>query len=197
MTFKLGLTGSIGMGKSTTAGLFAEAGCAVWDADAAVHRLYDTGGAAILPMEALFPDAISDGAVDRAALRTIIAGDPGALKQIEGIVHPLVREDRAQFAAMSDADILVFDIPLLFETGSETEMDAVVCVTVSPEEQEKRVLDRGTMTLDQFRAIRDKQMPNDKKCERSDYVIVTDTLEHARAQVHDVLEQIRKRMTNA
>lgn len=197
MTFKLGLTGSIGMGKSTTAGLFAEAGCAVWDADAAVHRLYDTGGAAVLPMENLFPDAISDGAVDRAALRTIIAGDPGALKQIEAFVHPLVREDRAQFAAMSDADILVFDIPLLFETGSQTEMDAVVCVTVSPEEQEKRVLDRGTMTLDQFRAIRDKQMPNDEKCERSDYVIVTDTLEHARAQVHDVLEQIRKRMTNA
>lgn len=197
MTFKLGLTGSIGMGKSTTARLFIEAGCAVWDADAAVHRLYDTGGAAVRPMEALFPDAISDGAVDRAALRKIIAGDPGALKQIEGIVHPLVREDRAQFAAMTDADILVFDIPLLFETGSETEMDAVVCVTVSPKEQEKRVLDRGTMTLDQFRAIRDKQMPNDEKCARSDYVIVTDTLEHARAQVHDVLEQIRKRMTNA
>lgn len=197
MTFKLGLTGSIGMGKSTTARLFKEAGCAVWDADAAVHRLYDTDGAAVRPMEALFPDAISDGAVDRAALRTIIAGDPGALKQIEAIVHPLVREDRAQFAAMSDAEILVFDIPLLFETGSQTEMDAVVCVTVSPEEQEKRVLDRGTMTLDQFRAIRDKQMPNDEKCERSDYVIVTDTLEHARAQVHDVLEQIRKRMTNA
>lgn len=197
MTFKLGLTGSIGMGKSTTARLFEEAGCAVWDADAAVHRLYDTDGAAVRPMEALFPDAISDGAVDRAALRMIIAGDPGALKQIEAIVHPLVREDRAQFAAMSDADILVFDIPLLFETVSETEMDAVVCVTVSPEEQEKRVLDRGTMTLDQFRAIRDKQMPNDEKCARSDYVIVTDTLEHARAQVHDVLEQIRKRMTHA
>lgn len=185
------------MGKSTTARLFIEAGCAVWDADATVHRLYDTGGAAVRPMEALFPDAISDGAVDRAALRKIIAGDPGALKQIEGIVHPLVREDRAQFAAMTDADILVFDIPLLFETGSETEMDAVVCVTVSPKEQEKRVLDRGTMTLDQFRAIRDKQMPNDEKCARSDYVIVTNTLEHARAQVHDVLEQIRKRMTNA
>jgi len=197
VTFKLGLTGSIGMGKSTTARLFIEAGCAVWDADATVHRLYDTGGAAVRPMEALFPDAISDGAVDRAALRKIIAGDPGALKQIEGIVHPLVREDRAQFAAMTDADILVFDIPILFETGSETEMDAVVCVTVSPKEQEKRVLDRGTMTLDQFRAIRDKQMPNDEKCARSDYVIVTNTLEHARAQVHDVLEQIRKRMTNA
>ncbi|WP_416883882.1 dephospho-CoA kinase [Marivita sp.] len=197
MTFKLGLTGSIGMGKSTTARLFEEAECAVWDADAAVHRLYDTGGAAVLPMETLFPDAISDGAVDRAALRTIIARDPEALKQIEAIVHPLVREDRAQFAAMTDADILVFDIPLLFETGSETEMDAVVCVTVSPEEQEKRVLDRGTMTPEQFHAIRDKQMPNDEKCARSDYVIVTDTLEHARAQVHNVLEQIRKRMTHA
>lgn len=185
------------MGKSTTARLFEEAGCAVWDADAAVHRLYDADGAAIRPIETLFPDAISDGRVDRAALRAIIARDPEALRQIEAIVHPLVREDRAQFAATTNADILVFDIPLLFETGSETEMDAVVCVTVSPEEQEKRVLDRGTMTLDQFRAIRDKQMPNDEKCSRSDFVIETDTLEHARSQVHDVLEQIRKRMTNA
>ena len=185
------------MGKSTTAGLFAEAGCAVWDADAAVHRLYDIGGAAVLPIETLFPDAISGDAVDRAALRAIIARDPGALKQIEAVVHPLVREDRARFAATTDADILVFDIPLLFETRSETEMDAVVCVTVSPEEQEKRVLDRGTMTAEQFRAIRDKQMPNSEKCARSDFVIVTDTVEHARAQVHDVLEQIRKRITDA
>ena len=197
MTFKLGLTGSIGMGKSTTARLFAEAGCAVWDADAAVHRLYDSNGAAVRRIEALFPDAISGGTVDRAALRNIIGQDPNALSQIEGIVHPLVRDDRAQFASMSDAEITVFDIPLLFETGSEDEMDAVVCVTVSPEEQEKRVIERGTMTLDQFRAIRDKQLPNDEKCARSDFVIVTDTVEHARQQVHHVIEQIRKQMTDA
>jgi dephospho-CoA kinase len=197
MTFKLGLTGSIGMGKSTTAQLFAEAGCAVWDADAAVHRLYEEGGAAVSPMEALFPDAISGGSVDRAALRGIIGRDAEALTQIEGVVHPLVRDDRAQFAEMTEADITVFDIPLLFETGSEAEMDAVVCVTVSPELQEKRVMERGTMTREQFLAIRDKQMPNAEKCARSDFVIQTDTLEHAGQQVHDVLEQIRKRMTDA
>ncbi len=195
--FKLGLTGSIGMGKSTTARLFADAGCSVWDADAAVHRLYAKGGAAVRPMEALFPDAISDGTVDRGALRSIIVKHQDALRMIEGIVHPLVRDDRAQFAANADTDVIVFDIPLLFETGGEAEMDAVACVTVSPEKQEERVMERGTMTREQFAAIRAKQMPNDEKCARSDFVIETDTLEHARAQVHDVLEQIRKRMTDA
>lgn len=195
--FKLGLTGSIGMGKSTTARLFADAGCSVWDADAAVHRLYAKGGAAVRPMEALFPDAISDGTVDRGALRSIIVKHQDALRMIEGIVHPLVRDDRAQFAANADTDVIVFDIPLLFETGGEAEMDAVACVTVSPEKQEERVMERGTMTREQFAAIRAKQMPNDDKCARSDFVIETDTLEHARAQVHDVLEQIRKRMTDA
>jgi dephospho-CoA kinase len=195
--FKLGLTGSIGMGKSTTARLFADAGCSVWDADAAVHRLYAKGGAAVRPMEALFPDAISDGSVDRGALRSIIVKRQDALRMIEGIVHPLVRDDRAQFAANADTDVIVFDIPLLFETGGEAEMDAVACVTVSPEKQEERVMERGTMTREQFAAIRAKQMPNDDKCVRSDFVIETDTLEHARAQVHDVLEQIRKRMTDA
>jgi dephospho-CoA kinase len=195
--FKLGLTGSIGMGKSTTARLFADAGCSVWDADAAVHRLYAKGGAAVRPMEALFPDAISDGSVDRGALRSIIVKRQDALRMIEGIVHPLVRDDRAQFAANADTDVIVFDIPLLFETGGEAEMDAVACVTVSPEKQEERVMERGTMTREQFAAIRAKQMPNDDKCARSDFVIETDTLEHARAQVHDVLEQIRKRMTDA
>lgn len=195
--FKLGLTGSIGMGKSTTARLFADAGCSVWDADAAVHRLYAKGGAAVRPMEALFPDAISDGSVDRGALRSIIVKRQDALRMIEGIVHPLVRDDRAQFAANADTDVIVFDIPLLFETGGEAEMDAVACVTVSPEKQEERVMERGTMTREQFAAIRAKQMQNDDKCARSDFVIETDTLEHARAQVHDVLEQIRKRMTDA
>ncbi len=195
--FKLGLTGSIGMGKSTTARLFADAGCSVWDADAAVHRLYAKGGAAVRPMEALFPDAISDGSVDRGALRSIIVKRQDALRMIEGIVHPLVRDDRAKFAANADTDVIVFDIPLLFETGGEVEMDAVACVTVSPEKQEERVMERGTMTREQFAAIRAKQMPNDDKCVRSDFVIETDTLEHARAQVHDVLEQIRKRMTDA
>lgn len=197
MTFKLGLTGSIGMGKSTTAQFFAEQGCAVWDADASVRTLYAQGGAAVSPIGMLFPDAISGGIVDRVALRDLVSQDPDALRQIEDIVHPLVQAERAQFAETATADIVVFDIPLLFETGADREMDAVACVTVSPEEQEKRVLERGTMTRDHFLAIRAKQMPNQEKCRRSDFVIHTDTLEHAHQQVHDVIEQIRKRMTDA
>lgn len=191
MTVRLGLTGSIGMGKSTTARMFADAGCAVWDADAAVHRLYARGGAAVEPIAEAFPAAVREGEVDRAVLRDLISADPSVLKTIEKIVHPLVRDDRAAFASAQTADIVVFDIPLLFETGGESEMDAVVCVTVSPELQEKRVLERGTMTRDQFLAIRDKQMPSVEKCARSDYVVTTETLEGARRQVQDILTQIR------
>ena len=197
MIFRLGLTGSIGMGKSTTAKMFAEEGCAVWDADAAVHRLYAKGGSAVVPMREVFPAAIIDGAVSREALKEIIGADPQALKQIEAIVHPLLGADRADFAQNAAADILVYDIPLLFETGGEKRMDAVACVTVSPQIQRERVMARGTMTAAQFEGIRAKQMPNDEKCARSDYVIETDTLEHARAQVQDVLADIRKRMRDA
>lgn len=197
LMFKLGLTGSIGMGKSTTAKLFAEEGCAVWDADAAVHRLYDTGGAAVAPMQAAFPDAVQNGRVSRDILRAIIASDPGALRVIEQIVHPLVASDRRQFLSQTNADIVVFDIPLLFETGGDAKMDAVACVSVSDDEQERRVLARGTMTRDDFLAIRAKQMPNSEKCARSDYVIVTDTVEHARAQVQSVVRQIRDQLAHA
>ena len=119
MSFRLGLTGSIGMGKSTTATLFAQQGCAVWDADAAVHRLYGRGGAAVAPMAALFPDAVIDGAVSRDALKRIIAQDPQALRQIEQVVHPLLATDRADFIENAKSDILVFDIPLLFETTTK------------------------------------------------------------------------------
>ncbi|SLN69339.1 Dephospho-CoA kinase [Falsiruegeria litorea R37] len=197
MSFLLGLTGSIGMGKSTTAKLFAEMGCAVWDADAAVHRLYAPGGAAVAPMQAAFPDAIVDGAVSRDALRGVIQADPSALKEIEQIVHPLVGQDREQFKAETDADILVFDVPLMFETGGNAAMDAVACVSVSADIQQERVLARGTMSLEQFEQIRAKQMPNDEKCERSDFVIVTDTLDHARQQVQAVVEQIRAGLNDA
>nr|WP_283254959.1 dephospho-CoA kinase [Marivita sp. GX14005] len=193
----MGLTGSIGMGKSTTAEMFADEGCAVWDADAAVHRLYAKGGAAVAPMRAAYPGAVTEDAVDRAALRKIIADDPDALRAIERIVHPLVKADRDMFAAEAQADILVFDIPLLFETGAESEMDAVACVTIPADLQESRVLERGTMDRDAFIAIRDKQMPNAEKCRRSDFVIETDTLEHARCQVRDVVAQIRERMKDA
>lgn len=197
MSFLLGLTGSIGMGKSTTAQMFRDAGCAVWDADAAVHRLYAAGGEAVAPMAAVFPDAIVDGAVSRDALRRIISADSAALRQIEQIVHPLVAADRAAFTSGATADILVFDIPLLFETGGDAAMDAVAVVCVDDDTQESRVMARGTMTRDQFLAIKAKQMPSAEKCARADYVIETDTVEHARAQVHHVIEQIKHRMKHA
>lgn len=197
MTFRLGLTGSIGMGKSTTARMFADAGCAVWDADAAVHRLYAKGGAAVASIRHAFPEAIEDDAVSRPALRDIISKDQAALKQIEAIVHPLVAEDRADFVADASADIIVFDIPLLFETGGEVSMDAVAVVWVSEDMQQERVLARGTMTLEQFNAIKAKQMPVREKRARADFQIETDTLEHASAQVHHVIEQIRSRSQHA
>jgi len=195
--FLLGLTGSIGMGKSTTAKMFAEEGCAVWDADAAVHRLYGKGGAAVAPMAAEFPTAINDGAVSRAALKETIAADATALPRIEAIVHPLVAEDRATFLADAESDIAVLDIPLLFETGGAAAMDAVACVTIPDDVQRDRVLARGTMTEAQFDAIRAKQMPAKEKCARSDYVIETDTLDHARAQVRAVIRDIREKLRHA
>ena len=127
MTFRLGLTGSIGMGKSTTAGFFAAAGIPVWDADAAVHRLYAPGGAAVAPLASLFPEVARDG-IDRMALKSRIS-EPGALARIEAIVHPLVAADRAAFLAETVSDMAVFDIPLLFEKGTEAEMDATLLVT--------------------------------------------------------------------
>ncbi len=197
MSFALGLTGSIGMGKSTTAQMFADEGCALWDADAAVHRLYAKGGAAVEPMRITFPTAIAEDAVSRDALKQIIADNPDALKTIEKIVHPLVAADRASFRSSSSADILVFDIPLLFETGGDAAMDAVACVSISAEEQKRRVMARGTMNEAQFEQIRSKQMPNEEKCARSDFVIVTDTLDHARAQVQDIVRQIRAGLADA
>ena len=197
MMFNLGLTGSIGMGKSTTADLFEAAGCAVWDADAAVHRLYDRDGAAVSALQAQFPDAIRDGRVDRQALKGILSKNPKALTVIESIVHPLVAQDREDFRRNTEADILVFDVPLLFETGGDSEMDAVACVTIDAKTQQKRVLERGTMTLDQFLLIRQKQMPIKEKTERSDYVIVTDTLDHARQQVDAILVDVREKIANA
>lgn len=197
MSFRLGLTGSIGMGKSTTAKLFADAGCAVWDADAAVHRLYSEGGAAVAPMGAAFPSAIENGAVSRDALRDIISNDPSALRVIEQIVHPLVAEDRSKFILESNKAILVFDIPLLFEGGGEKNMDAVACVTIDADTQRARVMERGTMTEAQFEQILGKQMPIDEKLKRSDYIIETDTPEHARAQVAAIIADIEGKIANA
>lgn len=191
--FLLGLTGSIGMGKSTTAQMFVEQGCALWDADAAVHRLYAKGGAAVAPFAASFPEAVIDGAVSRTVLKEIIGRDPTALKRIEAIVHPLLGQDRAAFLKAAQSDIVVLDIPLLFETGGDKRVDATACVLTDDATQEARVMARGTMTRDQFLDIKAKQMPAAEKCFRADYVIETDTVEHARAQVHDIVRDIRSR----
>lgn len=206
MILLLGLTGSIGMGKSTTARLFAEEGCPVWDADAAVHHLYARGGAAVVPIGAAFPEAIEDGAVSRTRLRTILSRDPSALSRIEAIVHPLVARDRADFVQdqrnnltdlAAPALILVLDIPLLFETGADRGMDVTVVVSAPPQVQRARVMDRGTMTAEQFENILKKQMPDAQKRLRADYVIETDTLESARRQVQSVLKDIRQRTAHA
>ncbi|MFQ6546898.1 dephospho-CoA kinase [Aestuariibius sp. 2305UL40-4] len=190
MTVKLGLTGSIGMGKSTTAAMFAEAGVPVWDADAAVHRLYAAGGAAIGPVGEVFPSAIEDGAVSRERLKEIIAGDPGALGRIEAIVHPLVAQDRARFLAGAEAPVVLFDIPLLFETGADAWLDKVIVVTASAEEQRRRVLERGTLSAAEFDAILARQMPDAEKRARADFVIETKSMDHARRRVAEILEEL-------
>ena len=197
MTLLIGLTGSIGMGKSTTARQFEAEGCAVWDADAAVHRLYAKGGDAVAPIADAFPVAVIDGAVSRDALKSIICQDPLALRRIEQIVHPLVAKDRAAFIAATDAKIVVLDIPLLFETGGDSRVDVTVCVSIAAETQKKRVMSRGTMSEDQFGTILAKQMPDAEKRARADYVITTDTPESAAEQVRAVLADIRRRMTHA
>ena len=189
--FRLGLTGSIGMGKSATAALFRAEGVPVWDADAAVHRLYAPGGAAVGPIGALCPQALRDGGIDRDALKRWIAADAGALARIEGIVHPLVAEDRAAFLDRATADIVVLDIPLLFEKGTEREMDAVLLVTAPPAVQRARVLARPGMTEAQFDAILARQMPDREKRARADHIIETLTEDSARACVRARIGYIR------
>lgn len=197
MTYRLGLTGSIGMGKSTTAQMFADEGCALWDADAAVHRAYAPGGPAIAPVGALVPDALRGDRLDRETLRNAIRSDAELLSRIEAVVHPIVRADREQFLRETTADIAVLDIPLLFETGSESDMDAVAVVSVAPDIQKARVLERGTMSEDDFDLILSRQMPDAEKRSKADFVIETDTLEHARAQVKTVVRTIRKGLADA
>ncbi|MBT9385715.1 dephospho-CoA kinase [Pseudooceanicola sp. CBS1P-1] len=197
MSFLLGLTGSVGMGKSTTLKMFAEAGCDVWDADSAVHRLYGPGGAAVAPMKAAFPEAVRDGIVSRETLKRMIADDPSILRKIEQIVHPLVAEDRRIFIERAKSDVAVCDIPLLYENGYEGIFDAVAVVSTDPETQKSRVMARGTMTEDQFELILKKQLPDAGKRARASYVIETRTLPYVREQVAQILEEIRKGQIHA
>jgi dephospho-CoA kinase len=190
--FVLGLTGSVGMGKSTAAGFFAEEGVPVHDADAAVHRLY-AGEAAPL-IEAAFPGTTVGGAVDRTRLATRVLGDPAALKQLEAIVHPLVQASERRFLEDAKArgeKVVVLDIPLLFETGGEERVDAVVVVSAPPEVQRERVLGRPGMTAQKLDAILAQQMPDAEKRRRADFVVDTSqSFDAARAQIRAVLAAV-------
>ena len=192
--FILGLTGSLGMGKSATAKMFADEGVPVHDADAAVHRLYD--GEATGRIEAAFPGTTKDGKVDREKLAKRVLGDAAAIKRLEQIVHPLVAAASARFLAKAErngAPVAVLDVPLLFETGGEKRCDAVVVVSAPPDVQRKRALERPGMSEDKLAAILAKQMPDAEKRARADFVVETSQgFDHARAQVRDILKSVAK-----
>jgi dephospho-CoA kinase len=187
----LGLTGSIGMGKSTTAKMFEAEGAPVYDSDAAVHALYSVGGAAVPHVEKAFPGVVREGAVDRGRLGERVLNDPDALKRLESIVHPLVGAHRQSFfdrARAANDRVVVLDVPLLFETGGDKAMDAVAVVSAPAAMQSERVLDRPGMTPEKLQAILSRQTPDAEKRARADFVIDTSQgLEPARAQVRAVL----------
>ena len=190
----LGLTGSIGMGKSTTASMFAEEGVPVYDADAAVHALYAKGGAAVGPIGELVPEAVVAGAVDREALRRAVFQDDTLLPKIEAAVHLLLSDSRRTFFSMyRDAEIVLLDIPLLFETGGDRNVHKIVVVTAPPEVQRERVLARPGMSEERFEAILAKQTPDAEKRRRADFVIDTSTgLAAARVAVSVILNRLRE-----
>ena len=191
----IGLTGSIGMGKSTVAKMFAELGALTWSADDAVHRMYEKGGAAIEPLQKLFPEAIVDGVVDRKKLASIALAAPEKLRALEEVVHPLVGEDRAAFiqqALNSGAEALVLDIPLLFENATGDLFDAVIVVSAPADVQRERVLARPGMTEEKLNAILAQQMPDAEKQKKADYVISTNqSIEGTKRNVAAVYEKIK------
>lgn len=191
MSYLLGLTGSIGMGKSTAAAMFRDLGHPVWDADAAVHGLYAVGGAAVAPVGAAFPGVVAGGAVSRGALKAALARDARGFAVLEGIVHPLVAQDRADFvAAHRDAPIVVLDIPLLYENGSEAGMDGVAVVSAPEAVQRARVLARPGMNEAGLAMILARQMPDAEKRRRADWVIPSETMEGARAAIVAICAEI-------
>jgi dephospho-CoA kinase len=190
----LGLTGSIGMGKSTAAKLFAEAGVPVYDADAAVHTLYE--GEAVPAIEAAFPGTTAGGKVDRGRLSARVVHDPAAIRQLEQIVHPMLGASRQKFlddAERSGAPVAVVDVPLLFETGGEKRVDAVVVVTTTPEIQRQRILARDNMSSEKLDAILARQLPDAEKRRRADFVVDTsDGLDPVRLRIRDILNEAVK-----
>ena len=188
----IGLTGSIGMGKSTTSAMFRAAGVPVYDADAAVHRLY--AGRAVAPIRAIFPEAVVEGRVDRTILSKLVVGDPDALGRLERVVHPLVGEDRASFLSTCRdmaARACVLDVPLLFETGGDRSVDVVVVVSADERAQEQRVLARPEMTSEKFEAIRAKQMPDREKRRHAHFIVDTGRgIDLARRQVLSLLHAL-------
>ena len=194
--FDIGLTGSIGMGKSQTAKLFAAEGIPVHDSDAAVARLYGKGGAAVEVIDREFPGVVKDGAVDRAALSALVLGNPAALGKLEALVHPLVTAERGKFANDANAPIILFDIPLLFETGLNAQMDAVVVASAPEDVQRARVMARPGMTAEKFRSVLARQMDDAQKRQQAHYVVMTDKgLDHAREQVKMILADIRTKLS--
>ena len=190
MTHLLGLTGSIGMGKSTTAKMFVEEGVPVWDADAVVHDLYAKGGAAVPMFEQELPDAVIDGQVDRGQLREMISEDLNVLSKLEEIVHPLVAQNRADFLSKVIVPLVVFDIPLLFETKAQEWLTSVLVVFAPPDVQKSRVMARPGMTEEQFDRIMDRQMPDVEKRALADHVIETCTLDQTRNSVRQLIAKL-------
>jgi dephospho-CoA kinase len=194
----IGLTGSIGMGKSETAKMFAKLGIPVNDSDANVHALYEPGGAAVPDIEKTFPGTVRDGKVDRALLTRALAADPGGFKKLEAIVHTLVAKSQADFLARAEAhgaDMVVLDIPLLFETGGHARVDAVVVVSAPSHIQRARVLERPGMTEEKLDQILARQTPDEEKRAKADYVVVTDKgLDHAFEQVKMIVAGLREKI---
>lgn len=192
--FVLGLTGSIGMGKSTTARMFADAGIPVWDADETVHQLYNGDTPAVHQIMQFLPEAVRDFKVDRNVLKQAIAADKTVLSKLESIVQPLISQSRSDFIQNASSDIVIIDHPLLLESKSDAYCDAILVVTVDEKTQRKRVLERGTMDEQTLDIILAKQMPDAEKRAYADYIIETTTLDAARAQVQTVINTIKDKL---